>query len=182
MDVSVEAKRRAYGTWLRTGRWPVAKGADGTEWKFNPWHDPKDGRFTTANGGDDAGSSRQSVSEKTGLRSRSGASSSATDIWAGRQFLEKAVQTTAKAEFDFARGVSDGAYDTVKSGIKSAVQFITRPISINGLKKACGPERHNAIMMARLMLDLDMLRQLRERWQTAAKSSSNSTGLKPTGL
>ena len=48
MDVASEAKRRAYVGWLRTGRWPVPRGADGTEWKFNPWHDPKDGRFTTA--------------------------------------------------------------------------------------------------------------------------------------
>ncbi len=41
--------------WLRTGRWPVARGADGTELKFNPWHDPKDGRFTFANSGNYGG-------------------------------------------------------------------------------------------------------------------------------
>jgi len=51
MQVSIEAKRRTYAVWLRTGRWPVARGADGTEWKFNPWHDPRDGRFTTAGSG-----------------------------------------------------------------------------------------------------------------------------------
>jgi len=66
MDVSVEAKRRAYGTWLRTGRWPVAKGADGTEWKFNPWHDPKDGRFTVAGAGQHSGGS---ASGKSAARS-----------------------------------------------------------------------------------------------------------------
>jgi hypothetical protein len=55
MDVSIEAKRRAYVGWLRTGRWPVPRGADGTEWKFNPWHDPKDGRFTVAGTGQRSG-------------------------------------------------------------------------------------------------------------------------------
>jgi hypothetical protein len=129
MQVSIEAKRRAYAVWLRTGRWPVPQGADGTELKFNPWHDAKDGRFTTGNGGDDASSTRQSARTKTGLQSRNRASSLATDIRVGRRLLEKAAQTTAKAEFDFASGVSDGAYDTVKSGVKSAVQFITKPIS-----------------------------------------------------
>ena len=57
MDVSIEAKRRAYAAWLRTGRWPVARGADGTEWKFNPWHDPMDGRFTVASAGQHSGGS-----------------------------------------------------------------------------------------------------------------------------
>ena len=58
MQVSIEAKRRAYAAWLRTGRWPVMRGADGTEWKFNPYHDPKNGRFTTAGGGQ-AGTARR---------------------------------------------------------------------------------------------------------------------------
>lgn len=57
MDVSSEAKRRAYVGWLRTGRWPVPQGADGTELKFNPWHDPKDGRFTSAGAGQRSGGS-----------------------------------------------------------------------------------------------------------------------------
>jgi hypothetical protein len=57
MDVSIEAKRRAYVGWLRTGRWPVPHGEDGTELKFNPWHDPKDGRFTTAGAGQHSGGS-----------------------------------------------------------------------------------------------------------------------------
>lgn len=57
MQVSSEAKRRAYAVWLRTGRWPVARDANGTEWKFNPWHDPKDGRFTVAGAGQHSGGS-----------------------------------------------------------------------------------------------------------------------------
>ncbi len=38
-----------FETYLRTGRRVAAKQA--TEVKFNPWHDPEDGRFTFANGG-----------------------------------------------------------------------------------------------------------------------------------
>ncbi len=44
------ARRYAFSTWLRTGRLPTARTADGVELKFNPWHDPRTGRFTFANG------------------------------------------------------------------------------------------------------------------------------------
>src|SRR5436305_366039 len=44
-------RRRAFVVWMRTGRWPVARGADGREVKFNPWHDPRTGRFTFAGTG-----------------------------------------------------------------------------------------------------------------------------------
>lgn len=44
-------RRRAFSTWLRTGRLPAPRSADGVELKFNPYHDPRDGRFTFAAGG-----------------------------------------------------------------------------------------------------------------------------------
>ena len=119
MDVSIEAKRRAYAAWLRTGRWPVMRGTDGTEWKFNPYHDPKDGRFTTAGGGDGVGgatdTSRHSTRRNTPSRSRNRPSNLITDIVAGQRSAAKALQTVAKAEFDFASGVSDGAYESRRS-------------------------------------------------------------------
>jgi hypothetical protein len=37
---------RPFARWLRTGRLPRVRSPDGIELKFNPWHDPKDGRFT----------------------------------------------------------------------------------------------------------------------------------------
>lgn len=43
--------------WLRTGRLPTALGPEGVELKFNPWHDPEDGRFTFAGAGSHYGSS-----------------------------------------------------------------------------------------------------------------------------
>src|SRR5688572_17502850 len=46
MDNLTHARRRAFSLWLRTGRLPRwARGA-APERKFNPWHDPDDGRFT----------------------------------------------------------------------------------------------------------------------------------------
>lgn len=51
MDMSADDHRQAYSHWLRTGRWPVAPSQDGVELKFNPYHDPRNGRFTFAPGG-----------------------------------------------------------------------------------------------------------------------------------
>ncbi len=41
----------AFLWWLRTGKLPPALSPDGLEIKFNPWHDPEDGRFTFAGAG-----------------------------------------------------------------------------------------------------------------------------------
>jgi uncharacterized membrane protein YgcG len=51
MDISAEQRRRGFNAWLRTGRWSPSGAAGGREVKFNPWHDPGDGRFTFANTG-----------------------------------------------------------------------------------------------------------------------------------
>ncbi len=44
-------QQSAFSHWLRTGRLPVASADGGIELKFNPWHDPDDGRFTFAGSG-----------------------------------------------------------------------------------------------------------------------------------
>lgn len=49
MDISAEERRRAFSVWLRTGRWPTPLRS--VELKFNPWHDPENGRFTFAGAG-----------------------------------------------------------------------------------------------------------------------------------
>lgn len=46
-DIQQQAKQ-AFAHWLRTGWLPPARSADGVELKFNPYHDPHDGRFTFA--------------------------------------------------------------------------------------------------------------------------------------
>ena len=44
-------QQSAFSHWLRTGRLPSDGTPDGVEVKFNPWHDPQDGRFTFAGSG-----------------------------------------------------------------------------------------------------------------------------------
>lgn len=51
MDILSHARRRAFSLWLRTGRLPSWARARSTETKYNPWHDPDDGRFTHAGTG-----------------------------------------------------------------------------------------------------------------------------------
>lgn len=51
IDISDDERRRAFSIWLRTGRLPSVRSADGIELKFNPWHDTQTGRFTFAGAG-----------------------------------------------------------------------------------------------------------------------------------
>lgn len=51
MDSLANARRRAFSLWLRTGRLPPSAKPTNAEVKFNPWHDPNDGRFTFAGTG-----------------------------------------------------------------------------------------------------------------------------------
>lgn len=51
MDILAHARRRAFSLWLRTGRLPSWARPRSAELKYNPWHDPDDGRFTHAGTG-----------------------------------------------------------------------------------------------------------------------------------
>lgn len=51
INISDDERRRAFSTWLRSGVLPTVRQADGTELKFNPWHDPKNGRFAFVGAG-----------------------------------------------------------------------------------------------------------------------------------
>lgn len=51
IEISEEEWHLAFPIWLRTGKLPSHSKGDGIECKFNPWHDPKDGRFTFAGAG-----------------------------------------------------------------------------------------------------------------------------------
>ena len=46
MDNLKKDGRTAFSIWMRTGRWPRTTNGRNLELKFNPWHDPRDGRFT----------------------------------------------------------------------------------------------------------------------------------------
>ena len=58
VQASGSSERNAFSRWLRTGKVPSALGPDGLELKFNPWHDPADGRFTFVGAGRHDGSSK----------------------------------------------------------------------------------------------------------------------------
>jgi hypothetical protein len=51
INISDDERRRAHSVWLRSGRLPSVRSADGIEFKFNPWHDPGSGRFTFVGAG-----------------------------------------------------------------------------------------------------------------------------------
>ncbi len=51
MHISQAQRRRDFSVWLRTGQWPPVRDPDGLERKFNPWHDPANGRFTFSGAG-----------------------------------------------------------------------------------------------------------------------------------
>lgn len=50
MHMSSEDFLAAFVAWMRTGRWPqvAAKAEEAREAKYNPWHDPHNGQFTSA--------------------------------------------------------------------------------------------------------------------------------------
>jgi hypothetical protein len=51
-QTSIRKKQSSdFASWLRTGRLPPVRDRGGVERKFNPWHDPSNGRFTFAGAG-----------------------------------------------------------------------------------------------------------------------------------
>lgn len=130
MDVSIEAKRRAYAAWLRTGRWPVARGADGTEWKFNPWHDPRDGRFTTAGSGSVEATTPPAKVQRRGM------------IPTGRQLPEVGSEkpnmadkaatlllAPIKSQVNFDIGVIKGVAGSFSGVVRSAKSLAAHPVT-----------------------------------------------------
>jgi hypothetical protein len=57
MRGSAGQRQQAFSVWLRTGRRGRHPDNGEIERKFNPWHDPDDGRFTFAGAGDRSGTS-----------------------------------------------------------------------------------------------------------------------------
>lgn len=68
IQVSDSEWRRAFSIWLRTGRLPQISTTDGIERKFNPWHDPLDGRFTFAGSGHHYGAGGAGLSSRVNGR------------------------------------------------------------------------------------------------------------------
>ena len=71
MRDSAHGQQSGFALWMRTGRWPHPDASAAIERKFNPWHDPDDGRFTFAGqgrhyGSGDGGSSTARAPRKYG--------------------------------------------------------------------------------------------------------------------
>jgi hypothetical protein len=98
-QTSGTSKRTAFSRWLRTGTVPSALGPDGLELKFNPWHDPADGRFTFPGAGRHDGSTQTDTTSarNDGALSRSGRAPSLGDRHTSR------TATPPKAETPRAR-------------------------------------------------------------------------------
>jgi len=88
MEISAEEGRLAFAHWLRTGRLPAVRTAGGVELKFNPYHDPQNGRFTFGPGGT-AGTTKPSP----------------------RRFGQHAFLVAAEAEREPARGSNSRAFE-----------------------------------------------------------------------
>lgn len=68
MDILGKPQRRAFSVWLRTGRRPRPGDDRKLELKFNPWHDPDDGRFTFRGAGRYYGAGGASRADGRGQR------------------------------------------------------------------------------------------------------------------
>lgn len=80
-EIDEVAYGAAFGCWLRTGRWPRAAPV---EHKFNPYHDPRNGRFTFAPGGAGSGGDDDFSDVRRGERRRGSGGGSGGSASGGR--------------------------------------------------------------------------------------------------
>lgn len=124
-----------FSHWLRTGRLPPVRTADGIELKFNPWHDPADGRFTFAGAGSTQGGGNRDTRQPRLRRGARGGSSNSTG--GPRTGLDSRSQSkiapTAKAGNakqshpigEFVGGAGKGLYDAVKETVTGTYSLLT---------------------------------------------------------
>lgn len=110
VPISDTERRRAFSIWLRTGRLSSVATADGVELKFNPWHDPEDGRFTFAGSGQSYGQSASGGFRGEGGGSGGGGGASPHEAWlrgsgsaSNQRRLRPTPTTTPKAKASPAR-------------------------------------------------------------------------------
>ncbi|WP_394648755.1 hypothetical protein [uncultured Sphingomonas sp.] len=100
-----------FSHWLRTGRLPRAEGPDGLELKFNPWHDPADGRFTfagTERTGGAASGKQDDASNRP--RSRTNRDAAARTPRKRTAILANAPDDRSHPASAFIGGVAEGLY------------------------------------------------------------------------
>lgn len=146
--------RTAFSIWVRTGRWPRPANDRNLELKFNPWHDPRDGRFTFGPDGPRSKGQDKPAPKKNIFKVDSRLPQMTTiaelDAWKANllkdyghwrgypEAIEEKYQefkkhlpapTPPKSAFsnakDFAAGFGEGAYDVAKGTAKGLYSLAT---------------------------------------------------------
>lgn len=142
----------AFSLWRRTGRLPRPVDPEGTELKFNPWHDPADGRFTFVGSGQyhGGGGGSGSTDRRSGVASRSAKANaplarnkpmswpriSPSPQPALAQSVPKVLRSTTprkppptapkpNAAAEFVGGVGEGLYGVVKDAAEGTYAALT---------------------------------------------------------
>ena len=154
IQISEQQRRRAFSVWLRTGRLPSAQATDGIELKFNPWHDPNDGRFTFAGSGRSFGRGETKPSGSVGRRSPTSTRSTTVQRpgvqaaqHGNRPMLRSGVEARAQrpstaptspkprpnAVAEFTGGFGQGVYEVAADTARAAYRTVTtNPITTIG--------------------------------------------------
>jgi hypothetical protein len=153
----------AFSIWLRSGKWPLeAARPDGIEVKFNPWHDPADGRFTFAGAG----------------RVHGGAGGGAPRGGAKRPAAPQSRRNSSHAPrnpvTEFAAGVGEGLYGVAADTVSGARDVLTtNPVTT--VRKA-GRSIAQAIDTALVAEDVPARIQLSRAAQAIATASPRDLG------
>ncbi len=137
-------QQSAFSHWLRTGRLPAVHNAGGIELKFNPWHDPDDGRFTFAGSGRHHGAGGGQVADRANPRqprnsvkprlAAAGAEQTARPTpkpavrgAAGTRFRPVGAQQGKRGNpaVEFASGVGEGLYDVAEGVVTGTYAALT---------------------------------------------------------
>lgn len=191
-ESSALERRRLFALWLRTGRLPRCTSEDGRELKFNPWHDPANGRFTSAGAGGATEGRRAGDAARGGRRRpvREGAvagspalSSGATTDMAGRQTMRArssasrrpgAEGPTGGPVSNFVAGVGEGLYDTAKGAVSNTYALVTtNPVTTIRETNAGVAAMLDGVIAAE---DTPAYRQIARAGQAMASASARDIG------
>lgn len=119
---SKSEQQSAFSWWLRTGRLPSVRDEGGIELKYNPWHDPFDGRFSFAGSGSNhrAGEAR-SVNRDTPRIAKH----PKVEAPRAKSMFESRRRNPPNPAAEFVGGVGDGVYNVAKEAATAAYSALT---------------------------------------------------------
>ncbi len=135
MTIAADDRRQAFGQWLRTGHWPLPPESDAIEHKFNPWHDPADGRFTFAGSGTRSGTGGSGSGRSGGPRTPRAIPGSASRAARPDPAADRTTARTTEAPTragdppnraaEFAGGVGEGLSGVAAGAIRGTYATLT---------------------------------------------------------